>query len=187
MTKYFAFVVISLLLIAACGSDDDPILINEEEVITDVTYTLSPVGGGDAVVLSFSDPDGDGGTAPTQIVSGNLSAGTTYEGRIQVLNSASTPPVDITTEIEDEAADHQFFFVPDPGLDVQLTYLDSDGNGDPVGLRTELRAGSFSSGNLVIILRHEPNKAAAGVGISTPASAGGETDIEISFPVSIGN
>ena len=40
--------------------DITPEPINEEEVITTMTVTLVPDGGGTEIVLSFQDLDGDG-------------------------------------------------------------------------------------------------------------------------------
>ncbi|MBB4078390.1 hypothetical protein GGR28_001003 [Lewinella aquimaris] len=187
MIRIYLPLFLSLILLSACGSDDDPVIENEEELITELVYTLQPVGGGDEVIMAFSDPDGDGGLNPAIQVNRNLVANTTYEGSITIKNLSDNTTVDVTAEVQAEARDHQFFFVPGQGLNVDLSYLDSDGDGNPVGLRTELRANDPSSGNLVIILRHEPDKSATGVSISDPAGAGGATDIEISFPVSISN
>ena len=63
--KKFNKIVISGLVIlsvlASCKKEkNDPIIPNEEEVITTLNYTLTPTGGGTAIVLSFQDLDGDG-------------------------------------------------------------------------------------------------------------------------------
>ena len=80
--------------------------------------------------------------------------------------------------------DHQFFFSAINGLDVQTVYTDMDSEGNPIGQQFELTANT-SSGGLFIVLRHEPNKNAAGVPDGDITNAGGETDIEITFPVTI--
>ncbi len=188
MYRLFLFLSCFTCLLWSCDGADDPVLENEEEVITEFVYTLTPANGGSEVRLVFSDPDGDGGQVPTIIVSGQLQATTVYDGVIQARNlSDPANPDDITAEILEEADEHQFFFISDPGLDVAISYADSDDNGDPVGLTTELVTGTASSGNLRIILRHEPDKGATGVSISDPAAAGGETDIEVSYPLTVGN
>ncbi len=172
----------------SCDGTDNPVIENEEEVITEFIYRLTPVGGAGEVLLTFNDPDGDGGQAPTINVSGSLQDSTTYTGIITARNlSDPNSPDDITAEIRDEDDEHQFFFLVEGSLNVDVQYADSDENGDPVGLETELTTGGFSSGTLRIILRHQPNKGATGITISDPAGAGGETDIDVSYPLSIGN
>ena len=74
------------LAVLSCGGADDPAIENEEEVITEFTYRLTPDGGGNQVVLVFSDPDGDGGQAPTTEVSGSLQQNTAYGGVIEAGN-----------------------------------------------------------------------------------------------------
>lgn len=175
--------IIALGLFAtSCSNDDEP-EENEEELITTVNYTLTPMGGGTAVTLTFNDQDGDGGDAPT-ITGGTLAANTTYTGSLELLNESESPAEDITEEIEEEDAEHQFFFSTTVnGLSV--TYSDTDGDGNPVGLSTIVTTGGAASGNLTVILRHEPDKAASGVSDGDISNAGGETDIEVTFPIDV--
>ena len=49
----------AILFLVSCEKDD-PEPVNEEELITTVTYTLNPSNGGSNVTLSFQDLDGDG-------------------------------------------------------------------------------------------------------------------------------
>lgn len=177
--------IISLLFITSCKKDEpeNPTIPNEEEVITTLIYTLTPDSSGAPVIFSFQDLDGDGGNAPV-ITEGTLSAGTTYNGSLQLLNELSNPVDDITIEIEAEAEDHQFFF-PTTVSDINLSYNDLDSNGHPIGLATILATNGNNTGTLTIILRHEPNKSASGVSDGDITNAGGETDIEVTFNVEI--
>jgi hypothetical protein len=129
--------------------------------------------------------DGDGGNAPV-ITSDTLTSGHQYLGSIQLLNESGAPVEDITEEVESEATQHQFFFEV-TGADLTWTYADADGNGKPVGLRTNWNApaGPASSGSLKVTLRHEPDKNAPGVSDGDITNAGGETDLEVTFPVEI--
>ena len=190
MTKPFApllALLLSLLLLTTgCGDDDGPVIENEEELITDVIYTLVPDGGssGGTVVLTFSDRDGDGPVAPDTTISGSLLPNTTYAGTIAVVNASNPSDVeDITAEVREEDDEHQFFYQTSGGLNALFSYADQDDNGDPVGLLTTMRTGASSAGTLTITLRHEPNKGADGVSINNPSAAGGETDVEVSFAV----
>lgn len=185
-TSYLFFVLLfgSLVFFSGCDDDDQPMPPNEEELITTLTYTLTPSTGGAPVVFTFQDLDGDGGNAPV-ITNGTLQAGVTYTGALSVLNESETPTEDITEEIEEEDAEHQFFFAVGSGLNLAISYTDADADGNPVGLATTAVAGAASSGNLTITLRHEPNKTAAGVRDGDMTNAGGETDIEVTFAVTI--
>ena len=177
-------IFISLITIVSCSDDpEDPIVENEEEVITTLTYTLTPFKGGSAVVLSYRDLDGDGDGEPT-ITNGTLSPATTYTGALTLLNETESPAESITEEIEEEDADHQFFFSTTVS-DLVVTYDDTDDDGNPVGLATSLTTGAAGSGTLTVTLKHEPNKSASGVAAGDMANAGGETDISVSFTITV--
>lgn len=162
---------------------NDPQIPNEEEVITTLKYTLTPTNSGTPVVLTFQDLDGDGGTAPT-ISSGTLDSNTTYTGSLELLNEIEQPAEDITSEIQNEAEEHQFFFQSTvDGL--TIAYDDQDTNNQPIGLASTVTTTNTGTGTLTIILRHEPNKTAQGVAQGDITEAGGETDIEVTFEVNV--
>lgn len=172
------------LAFSACDDDDDPTPVNEEEVITTATLTLSPaVGGGIPVMMSFRDLDGDGGNAPI-ITGGTLAANISYNYTLVLLNEQATPAENITTEVEEEGDEHQFFFRP-TGVNLSHSYGDVDENSRPIGITGTLTAGAASTGTLTVTLRHEPNKTAEGVLAGNITNAGGETDIEVIFPVTV--
>ena len=174
--------LIALTVFSACDKDD-PVIPNEEEVITTLTYTLVPQNGGDPVVFSFRDVDGDGGNAPL-IMAGTLKANTTYTGAILLLNEQETPAGNITEEVKAEGAEHQFFF-KSTLADVSIAYADKDVNGKPLGLMTNLTTQNAGSGKLTLILRHMPDKKATGVMDGDVTNAGGETDIEVTFYLNV--
>jgi hypothetical protein len=178
--KFFKYALLaSTLIFASCSDDDDtPEPVNEEEVITTLTVTLD--SGSDTVVMQYQDLDGDGPDAATVTVSGSLSANTTYDGSIILLNETESPAENITEEIEEEDLDHQFFYTVGSGLDVAAEYVDADSEGNPLGLSFILNTGVASSGGLTFTLRHEPNKPNTGL-----ENAGGETDIEVTFDVTV--
>ncbi len=181
----FLFLGLTGMLVSCGDDDDDPDPENEEEVITTLIMNFVPALGGDAVEMSFKDPDGDGGQGAT-ITGGTLQLDINYTATIQLLNETEDPVEDVTIEIKEEKEDHQFFFAWDESLiDFLFEYLDDDDNANPVGLETLFRPTKVGSGNLVVILRHEPNKNASGVSDGEIDNAGGETDIQVVFPVSI--
>ena len=174
--------VVSMPLFQACN-DDDPEPENEEELITTLTMTFTnDADAGDVVVATFRDLDGDGGNPPT-ISNPTLSAGATYSAAIVLLNETETPPEDITEEVEEEGEEHQFFFSGTASLG--YVYTDMDASGNPIGITSRWDTESTpTDGTLTVILRHEPDKNAAGVSDGDITNAGGETDIEVTFDVS---
>lgn len=183
--KLFAIPLLALALFSSCEEDDFiPQIVNEEEVITKMTLTMTPVGGGTAVTLVTDDPDGDGPLAPV-VTGGTFLANTTYNGSIELLDESDPTDVeDITEEVEEEDDEHQFFFSATGNVGT-ITYSDADGDGNPVGLSFQFVTGSATTGTLTVTLRHEPNKDAAGVSNGDITNAGGETDIEATFNVTV--
>jgi hypothetical protein len=166
--KLLAILFISALTFTACSEDDHDDHDDhdhEEEVITTVTYR---------------DLDGEGGNEGVTTVSGSLSANTTYAGAIELLNETESPAENMTEEIEEEDDEHEFFFTSTvTGLTISKTDVDGDGN--PLGLETSLASGAAGSGSITIVLKHEPTKPNDG----TSASAGGSTDLEVTFNVTV--
>ena len=185
MTKsksVIAGLFIIFLGLTSCKKDD-PVIPNEQEVITTLKYTLTPNGVGAAVVLSFQDLDGDGGNDPI-ITGGTLDTNKTYTGALVLLNEQENPVGDTTAEILEENDMHQFFFQTTiAGLTVD--YADQDANGHPVGLQSTLTTAGAGNGTLKVTLRHEPDKYASGVPEGDITNAGGETDIEVTFSVTV--
>tara|TARA_R110002072_G_scaffold23949_1_gene81831 strand:+ start:12594 stop:13148 length:555 start_codon:yes stop_codon:yes gene_type:complete len=179
--KFLATAIFATIIFVSCSNDDDtPEPVNEEEVITTLTVTLAPNGGGTPITLQTRDLDGDGPNAPVVTVSGDLATGVVYNGTIVLLNETETPPEVITEEVEAEAEEHQFFYTTGGGLDVTTAYSNFDTNGNPLGTEFTLTAGAASSGTLTFTLRHEPTKPNTGLG-----DAGGETDIAAVFNVTV--
>lgn len=179
--KFLSLLALATVLTFSCSNDDDnPDPVNEEEVITTLIATLTPSGGGQQVGLEYRDLDGDGPDAPVITISGPLAENTTYNGSLELFNATETPPEPIHTEIEEEDEEHQFFFSATNGIGT-FAYADQDSNGNPVGLDFTLSTATAGSGNITIILRHEPVKDAAGVSDGDITNAGGETDISVTF------
>jgi hypothetical protein len=163
------------LITLSCSNDDDPVSVDEEEVITTMTITLTE--GSNSVTLQTRDLDGDGPDAPV-ITTGTLTANTTYTGAIVLLNETETPADNITLEVAEEDDEHQFFFTTSGAIG-SVDYTDEDGDGNPLGLAFTLSTGDAGNGVFQVTLRHEPKKPNDG----SLADAGGETDIAQSFTV----
>lgn len=172
--------VVAMLLLNSCSDDPEP--TNEEEVITTLTVTLVPVGGGTTVTMEFYDEDGDGPIDPVYTYSSGgdeaVLSLANYTASITLLNETESPAGNITEEIEEEADDHLFCFTSSSALDLEISYEDEDGEGLPIGLET-LWAGFSSSGTVNIVLRHQP-------GVKTGYCPGsGNTDIDVTFNVTL--
>ena len=194
--KYYLSTILFLTLIISCSKESitvaetldeaaadaeaGPDAVNEEEVITTLTITLTPTSGSTTVVtLKTQDLDGDGPNAPEVTVSGNLTAGAVYAGDMEFLNELESPAEDITEEIEEEDLDHQVFYTL-AGLDATVEYANNDSAGNPLGTEFTLTANTASSGSLTFTLIHEPTKPNTGLG-----DAGGSVDIEAPFDMTI--
>ena len=183
--KFTLLATLTLLFFTACENDNNPDPVNEEEVITTLTARFTPQGGGNAVTLMYRDLDGDGPNDPTITVSGNFANGTVYSGSIELLNETETPAEDITEEIQEEDDEHQFFYALANSDIAMVTYTDEDGDGNPVGLTVDMETTARGTTTLTMTLRHEPNKNASGVSDGNIANAGGETDIEVTFTITV--
>jgi hypothetical protein len=184
--KLTSIALIALLSFNSCSNDDNSQPVNEEEVITTVTVTLTPEGGGTPVILTSRDLDGDGPNAPLITSTGSFMVSTTYNGTVSLLNELTTPIDNISLEVKEEGDEHQFFFSASGGLSGTFTYADLDVNNKPIGLDFKFTTSATAqSGNLTVILKHEPNKAGENVASGDITNAGGETDVQVSFPVTV--
>ncbi|UZO81774.1 type 1 periplasmic binding fold superfamily protein [Aquimarina sp. ERC-38] len=196
--KFLALFLAGTFFITSCSDDDEgdnPDPVNEEEVITTMTVTLT--GGGDTVTLNFFDPDGENGPiAPVKSVEGDLKVNTTYNGTIQLLNASEEEVEDVNDEIKAEADEHQFFYLTDD-LGITITYDDKESDfensqgmqfesDNPVGIDFTLTTtDQIGDAELEIILLHELDKNAEGVAGGNTDNAGGEPDIEVTFNITV--
>jgi Trk K+ transport system NAD-binding subunit len=167
---------------------------NEEEIITDVVLTFTPVDGGTPITATAQDPDGEG-PLDLQIVNDiELVESTEYMMSITLTNSIEGE--DITEEIMEEDDEHMFFFAftdevftspagdgnvdnrPDP-----VNYNDFDENNLPVGLSTswETECGDeAATGTLRVILKHQPD-----IKSTTSTVDDGGTDVDLTWTVNV--
>lgn len=180
--------LLPVLLLWSCKEDNptNPDNGNEQELITTVTLSLTENGTSNVVSATFKDLDGDGGTAPT-IGMLTLNAGSTYTGKVELLDESKNPAEDITKEVKEEAEAHQFFYTPQGALAGRLTVTitDKDSNNLPVGLEftVAVSAGGAVTGSatnsLNVALSHFDNTPKNG------ADRSDESDIDINIPVTI--
>ena len=180
--RFFFILAFASLTPFLFSCKNDPVPVNDQEIITKLTIhvqEIDPLGSpiGTPLAFSWMDQDGDGGNDPV-VDTIILKVATRYEATLEVLNESLVPAVDITEEILAEGPSHQFFFLVDAPANVTFQYADNDSNQQPIGIKTTVQTGTESAGKVTIILRHLPEKSAAGVSAGDITHAGGETDFE---------
>jgi hypothetical protein len=185
----------SLLFLSSCKKDD-PKPENIPEAITKATLTFTPAGGA-AVIVTATDPDGDGPLPRTLSGPVNLVKNVSYTLKITLINELAKPTdpeYDITEEVEEEADEHMFFFAwtnntfssPTGNGNVDnrsdaVNYNDSDSKGQPLGLETSWTTiNATGSGTFQVILKHQPDLKSA-----TSKSTDGESDLDVTFTLNV--
>ena len=186
------FFIGSLSFLISC-KNEDPTPENIPELITKVILKFTPTGGGTAVTVTATDPDGEG-SQDLQIDGPiNLSKGSTYTLTIELLNGLYNPGADgydVGKEVLAEGDEHQLFFSwtstfssptgsgnigSAPGI---VNYQDEDINGLPIGLTTSWTTGADAESGKTfrVLLKHQPD-----IKSNTTTSLDGESDLDISF------
>ncbi len=191
---YLAALLAASVFMLSCSSDD-PTPENDGELITDVTLTFLELDeNSDPVGASFdftaSDPEGiETGATPT-VETVLLEKGKTYQMTIELYNSIENE--DITEEISEESDEHQFYFLGSAFVGTPvLTYAYDDEGGIKLGLKgivTVNEDPAAATATMQIILRHDLDKNFAGAdnpNFTNYVQAGGETDLDITFPLVI--
>ena len=173
----------ALLAFAACG-DSTTAPGGEQEIISRVTLTFTPSGGGAPIVAYIDDPDGAGPTAPSaQVGALGFVAGTSYTGTVLFENRLESPPENITEEVEAESNEHRVFYTV-TGAGISVSTTDVDGEGRPLGVRfTADAAPAAGTGTIRVVLCHygdSPKPTAA-------SSCTTDTDIDVLFNYSVTN
>lgn len=185
--KFFGIAFLAVAALYSCNNEEATI-VNEQELITTITAIFTPVGGGTAITLQYKDLDGDGPNAAVITVSSTFTQSKTYNGAITFKNEAVSPAVDVTPEIIAEGINHQIFYQKTGTLNA-FNYSTAAGNldtnGKPIGLQSVFMTTGAATGTLKITLKHLPNKSAANVASGDITNAGGATDAEVSFSISV--
>ena len=186
MFKPFMLVLGALsLVVVSCKKDEvkpaEPTPPNENELITTLELKFSGNGvlGNDTTfVVTFNDPDGDGGNAPTQFETIHLLKNSTYNVEVTLLDKSKTPAETISNEVLAEANDHLFFYSSNPTGLVDVLITDKDSNGKNLGLKSTWTTTNAGSGKVKVKLMHQP-------GVKDGTTATGDTDIEVDFQVNV--
>jgi hypothetical protein len=195
--RFFTSIIITLLAIFGACESNDPTKEDTPELITKITLSFVPEGGGTTITATASDPDGEG--VKDIEVDGpiNLEANKTYILKLTLINELAeqtAPEYNITDEVEEESDEHLFFFgwtgltFSDPAGDGNVdnrqdavNYEDEDNDGLPLGLQTKWKTGiEPGSGTFRIILKHQPDLKSASSDVNT-----GETDLDVEFVINV--
>jgi hypothetical protein len=198
--KYISYISIFILLVTGCGKND-PQKEDVPELITKVVLTFTP-SSGSPIVGTATDPDGEGVQNIRTDGTIALSKSITYVLSIQLINGLAQPgdeEYDVTQEVEKEGVEHQFFFSWDGDA-----FTDPNGNGNidnrndplnytggdyskdksglPLGLQTTWTTAGISTTGATfrVLLKHQP-----GLKSSVSTSSDGETDLDVSFPLTV--
>ncbi len=192
--------IISITVLSGCDTND-PQKEDVPELITKVTLTFTPTTGA-PVVVTATDPDGEGIQSIKVDGPINLTKGTSYVLGITLINGLAQPTdegYDITKEVEEEGDEHMFFFSwtgdafahpkGNGNIDARTDEVDysggdgaKDANGLPLGLRTSWRAADIGTtgASFRVLLKHQP-----GLKTSVSGSDAGETDLDVTFGLNV--
>jgi len=173
------------LVVVSCKKDDlkptDDHVHNDSELITTLELKFSGKGvlrNDTTFVITFNDPDGDGGNIPTQFDTIHLLKNSTYNVELTLLDKSKTPTDTISNEVLEEANDHLFFYSSNPIGLVNVSITDKDGNGKNLGLKSTWETSNSGFGKVKVKLMHQP-------GVKDGTSATGDTDVEVDFQVNV--
>ena len=181
--KLFIMAIFCLTLITSCKDDDDnPEPVNEEELITNVTLTFTnTANAGDVVIMSNVAPDGQEG-AFTNTVIGTFTAGQSYSLDLEITNESDPADIDdvLNDDIIPEGDEHFFKYNNTLGMGMIRDVDSADGAHDSnLGNKTTWTTGAAGTGNLQIILVHQPET--ANDSNQFGSTSGGEEDFNITF------
>ena len=199
MKLLFNIFIFSVILFASCDSND-PKKEDVPELITKITLTFTP-STGSPVIVTASDPDGEGVQSLTVDGPINLESNKTYIMSLALINGLAEPTgpdYDVTAEVEEEGIEHMFFFAwtgslfssPTGNGNISsrtnpMNYSGAansvDKNNLPLGLTTTwTTAASAASGTFRVLLKHQP-----GLKSATSDSNIGETDVDVTFTINM--
>ena len=155
---------------------------NDGELITTLELKFSGKGvvnNDTTFVVTFDDPDGDGGNAPIKFDQINLLKNTDYRVEITLLDKSKKPYATISNEVLEEADNHLFFYSSTPVDLLNITIEDKDSKNRDLGLRSIWKTNTaVGSGTVKVKLMHQP-------GVKDGKSEVGGTDVQVEFPVVI--
>lgn len=179
--KFASLLFVASLALNSCSNDDndEPEVVNEEEVISDVSITVTDSEGA-ATTYTYTDPLYRSSDYTDPVI--HLTSGETYTVEMNFYNNSDpADPEVVTEEIKEEKDDHFLEFGFETA-DVTVARVDSDvtdSNGIKIGLKTQWTAGDPAEGSATVTLIHQPETK----NTSDPKGThtGGETDAQVTY------
>jgi hypothetical protein len=170
--------ILNILIVAALAlliiSCEDPTSDESNDIqITTLIYHLVPKGTRDTVSLEYQDLDGEGGEDPI-IKNRKLDTNIEYFGYIELLDENHPNPEKPHERVDNNTSTYQFFYELSDTSNHDISYIDSDPTGFPVGLTTVFLSGSGNTERLNIRLYEELDKSASGPDYADTTSIGGK-------------
>jgi hypothetical protein len=200
MTLKNLFIVVLLFVFISACQDNDPKKEDVPEMITKVTLTFT--ADGQQVVVTATDPDGDGVQNIQMDGPINLKKSTGYLMTIGLINGLAQPgdaAYNVSAEVKTEGDEHMFFFswnndaftnpAGNGNIDSRNDAINYSGgddskdvNGLPLGLTTTWTTTdvAVSGSSFRVLLKHQP-----GLKSATSSSSDGETDLDLAFTLNV--
>jgi hypothetical protein len=180
---YLMLIVAISTILTSCKKDNNDVTkpsdINEGELITTVQFRIVDTDSPYVEhIFSYRDVDGLGGNAPV-IDTIKLDTGKIYSVTLLFLDESKNPIDTISNEVLAESKDHLVIYET-PSTSLQITINDFDTNNPalPLGLLSSWTTSAVANTTLKVTLKHQP-------GIKNGDPTRGETDVEVTLPVSI--
>lgn len=181
MKKFVLFFILFSLNFSC--KKDEVVPTDDNELITTVDLTFTD-SNKKVSTFSFQDKDGDAKTPPEKFDKIVLDKNMSYSLEINVYDETKNPKSNITEQIKLESDVHLFVFKIDPASLFSLKAMDKDKNGLPIGLMSSgSTQNAAGTGKLNLILKHQPP--INGKAVKTGNEAGGSSDIDLIFDLSI--
>jgi len=161
------------LMFVSCTKDEDPKLIEEQELITTLVLTLSD--GATSQTVRWNQ---DSNNTPSIALQANKS----YEVAVSFLDESDPGAVeDLTEEIKEEADEHQVFF-EFSGASIRFSSRQgdtTDSANNPLYINSTWTTTSSGTGTVRVYLIHQPTTKTS----TNRGGFGGETDAAVDFTV----
>ncbi|GLU53982.1 hypothetical protein [Dyadobacter frigoris] len=198
----------TLLFLGGCTKEEQAVAptIANESLTTVILKATNTADAADTTSCRYKFTfDSQGNVTSSDSTPLNLKANATYAVAVQLYDELQSPVFDVSAEIKERQNYHLFFFQPTPispanlvtgltspyipgtatsatgpylNLSVARTDHDTNNPAYELGLADKFTTGEASSGNLEVVLRHQPN---AKNGTYAP----GSTDLDVSYKVII--
>lgn len=190
LIKFILPVVLTgMLAITSCKKKEQavsPPVPGNEFMTTIKVRFQNAVNASDTLWAVWKDLTPDDANPPdTSLAIVNLKKGSTYHASVHFYDETKSPVQDITSEIEERANYHTYWFFTTgaAAFHLNVTATDHDTNSPPLflGLKNDfVTDGTTSNGRLEGVLRHQPNS-------KNGTFAPGSTDSDVFFTLNITN